>query len=174
MPFLRYALDYGSIPYVRERSAIQAIGVGAAIEQWSDRGSLRSGWEPTGCSANSLRSVRARRRVTRSSFATESVNRASGKDYVIKFFSAARRSWGAIEWQRNLWNVCAKFRGPLRRPLAKPLEYYSHRYTDRGKAMVRAYQTGVYSMQEIADYFGVHYSTVSRAARRLEAGTGSF
>jgi DNA-binding MarR family transcriptional regulator len=35
--------------------------------------------------------------------------------------------------------------------------------------MARAFQTGVYSMQEIADYFGVHYSTVSRAVRRLEA-----
>jgi transposase len=28
-------------------------------------------------------------------------------------------------------------------------------------------------MQEIADYFGVHYSTVSRAVRRLETGSGS-
>jgi len=38
--------------------------------------------------------------------------------------------------------------------------------------MARAFQTGVYSMQEIADYFGVHYSTVSRAVRQLEAGDG--
>jgi transposase len=29
--------------------------------------------------------------------------------------------------------------------------------------------TGVYSMQEIADHFGVHYSTVSRAVRWFEA-----
>ena len=27
-------------------------------------------------------------------------------------------------------------------------------------------------MQEIADAFGVHYSTVSRAVRRLEGGKG--
>jgi len=38
--------------------------------------------------------------------------------------------------------------------------------------MARAFQTGVYSMQEIADAFGVHYSTVSRAVRRLEGGKG--
>jgi transposase len=39
--------------------------------------------------------------------------------------------------------------------------------------MARAFQTGVYTMQEIADYFGVHYSTVSRAVRRLESGNKS-
>jgi len=31
--------------------------------------------------------------------------------------------------------------------------------------MARAFGTGVYSMQEIADFFGVHYATVSRAVR---------
>jgi DNA-binding MurR/RpiR family transcriptional regulator len=39
--------------------------------------------------------------------------------------------------------------------------------------MARAYQTGLYSMQEIADYFGVHYSTVSRAMRRMGSGQRS-
>ena len=38
--------------------------------------------------------------------------------------------------------------------------------------MARAFQTGVYSMQEIADAFGVHYSTVSPAVRRLEGSKG--
>jgi len=56
-----------------------------------------------------------------------------------------------------------------RRPLAKPLADFARRYPDRREAMARAFQTGVYSMQEIADYFGAHYSTVSRAVRRLEA-----
>ena len=57
-----------------------------------------------------------------------------------------------------------------RRPLAKPLADFARLYPLRREAMARAFQTGVYSMQEIADYFGVHYSTVSRAVRRLEAG----
>ena len=34
--------------------------------------------------------------------------------------------------------------------------------------LARAFHSGVYSIQEIADYFGVHYSTVSRAVRWLE------
>ena len=57
-----------------------------------------------------------------------------------------------------------------RRPLAKPLADFARRYPERREAMARAFRTGVDSMQEIADYFGVHYSTVSRAVRRLEAG----
>jgi len=60
-----------------------------------------------------------------------------------------------------------------RRALAKPLGDFARRYPDRREAMARAFQTGVYSMQEIADHFGVHYSTVSRAVRRLEAEHGS-
>jgi REP element-mobilizing transposase RayT len=57
-----------------------------------------------------------------------------------------------------------------RRPLASSLTDFARRYPVRHEAMARAYQTGVYSMQEIANYFGVHYSTVSRAVRRLETG----
>jgi hypothetical protein len=48
-----------------------------------------------------------------------------------------------------------------RRPLAKSLANFARGYPVRHEAMARAYQTGVYSMQEIAIYFGVHYSTVS-------------
>ena len=39
--------------------------------------------------------------------------------------------------------------------------------------MARAFRTGVYTMQEIADFFGVHYATVSRAVRWLETGGAS-
>jgi REP element-mobilizing transposase RayT len=52
-----------------------------------------------------------------------------------------------------------------RRPLAMPLADFARRYPDRREAMARAFQTGVYTMQEIADHFGVHYATVSRAVR---------
>jgi len=34
--------------------------------------------------------------------------------------------------------------------------------------MALAYQSGAYTMQEIGDYFGVHYATVSRSVRQLE------
>jgi transposase len=47
---------------------------------------------------------------------------------------------------------------------------FARAYPVRREAMARAFLTGVYTLQEIADYFGVHYCTLSRALRRLEAG----
>lgn len=55
-----------------------------------------------------------------------------------------------------------------RRPLAKPLEFYRDTIADRKAAMAAAYASGDYTMQQIADAFGVHYSTVSRAVKRQE------
>lgn len=54
-----------------------------------------------------------------------------------------------------------------RRPLAKPLEHYL-RLPDRRQAMALAYRSGGYTMQQIADAFGVHYATVSRAVCAAE------
>ena len=53
-----------------------------------------------------------------------------------------------------------------RRPLAKPLDYYQSKHKDTKGAMIAAYATGDYTMQAIANYFGVHYATVSRAVNR--------
>jgi len=50
----------------------------------------------------------------------------------------------------------------LQRWKAKPLAYYAGRYPVK-EAMRRAYATGEYTLKAIADQFGVHYSTVSRA-----------
>jgi transposase-like protein len=36
--------------------------------------------------------------------------------------------------------------------------------------MARAYLSGAYTMAEIAEYFGIHYMTVSRAVRKFEGG----
>jgi len=55
-----------------------------------------------------------------------------------------------------------------RRPKAKPLAHYELIYKDRKRAMVEAYFTGDYTMKEIAEYFEVHYSTVSRAIKKTE------
>lgn len=60
-----------------------------------------------------------------------------------------------------------------RRPLAKPLAFFEHAYPDRREAMASAYLSGVYTMEDIADHFGVHYSTVSRAVHRVEASVAS-
>ena len=56
-----------------------------------------------------------------------------------------------------------------RRPLAKPLECYRDTIADSKAAMVAAYATGDYTMQEIATCFRVHYATVSRAVKKHEA-----
>jgi predicted DNA-binding protein YlxM (UPF0122 family) len=50
-----------------------------------------------------------------------------------------------------------------RRALAKPLAYYASRYAQRDRALAEAYRTGAYSMQTIAEHFGVSRMTVSRA-----------
>ena len=57
-----------------------------------------------------------------------------------------------------------------RRPLARPLAEYRDTIADAGEAMAVAYATGDYTMQEIAIFFDVHYSTVSRAVKRAEQG----
>lgn len=57
-----------------------------------------------------------------------------------------------------------------RRPLARPLNEYRDAAGDKKAAMAAAYATGDYTMQEIANSFEVHYSTVSRAIKRAEKG----
>lgn len=53
-----------------------------------------------------------------------------------------------------------------RRPLAKPLAHYVQAYVDPRVGMAAAYASGDHTMQTIAQAFGVHYATVSRAVRR--------
>jgi predicted DNA-binding protein YlxM (UPF0122 family) len=55
-----------------------------------------------------------------------------------------------------------------RRSIKKELNWYDEKYTPRGKAMATAYLSGDHTMKEIADWFGVHYSTVNRAVKKVE------
>ena len=59
-----------------------------------------------------------------------------------------------------------------RRSLALPLPAYAETYADRNEAMAQAYRSGAYTMAEIANYFAVHYMTVSRAVRAFEKNLG--
>lgn len=54
-----------------------------------------------------------------------------------------------------------------RRVLTQPLTKFEQRY-DRNEAMARAYMSGQHTMAAIAEHFGVHYSTVSRAVASHE------
>lgn len=59
-----------------------------------------------------------------------------------------------------------------RRPLSPGLDDYAAR-ADRRRAMAQAYRSGNFTMREIAERFGVHYATVSRAVRTEEERRGS-
>jgi len=56
-----------------------------------------------------------------------------------------------------------------RRPEAQEIEYYAGRFEDRDQAIVATYHSGGYTMKEIGDYFGLHYSRVSRILKKAEA-----
>ena len=55
-----------------------------------------------------------------------------------------------------------------RRPPTKYLQYYENKHQDRNMGIIAAYKTGDYTMKEIANHFEVHYSTVSRAIKKIE------
>ena len=50
-----------------------------------------------------------------------------------------------------------------RRALAQSLNFYRETFDDAKSGMIAAYSTGDYTLQQVADAFGVHYATVSRA-----------
>jgi REP element-mobilizing transposase RayT len=51
---------------------------------------------------------------------------------------------------------------------AEPLDCYASQYAERDRALAEAYRSGVYSMQAIAEHFGISRMTVSRAVKRRE------
>jgi len=55
-----------------------------------------------------------------------------------------------------------------RRLITKALKWYEKTYESREEAMAQAYFSGNYTMKEISSWFKVHYSTVSRAVRKIE------
>jgi REP element-mobilizing transposase RayT/transposase len=57
-----------------------------------------------------------------------------------------------------------------RRSAPMPLDAYEKQFKTRGQVMYEAYRSGHYTMKALADYFGVHYATVSRAVKKIENG----
>jgi REP element-mobilizing transposase RayT len=49
-----------------------------------------------------------------------------------------------------------------RRFSGKPLSLYLNKYQDRNQAILSAHEEGGFKQKEIADYLGIHYSTVSK------------
>lgn len=54
------------------------------------------------------------------------------------------------------------------RQVAKPFTYYESASVDRDEVIFLAFQSGGYNMKEIADYFGLHYSSVSKIVKKIE------
>ena len=53
------------------------------------------------------------------------------------------------------------------RPPAASLRQIEKTATDRNAAIVQAHGTGVYSYQQIADHFKIHFTTVGRIVRSV-------
>ena len=52
-----------------------------------------------------------------------------------------------------------------KRQVAKSLAYYEKKYSDRDEAIFNCYKCGAYSMKDIDELFGLHYSRVSRIVK---------
>jgi hypothetical protein len=55
-----------------------------------------------------------------------------------------------------------------KRSLVMTLAEYQNQDVTRNEAMANAYYSGAYTMREIAEYFQIHYMTVSRAVKQFE------
>ena len=53
----------------------------------------------------------------------------------------------------------------------KLIEYYETKYLDRNLAIVKAYEGGGYTLQEVGKYFGLHYSTISGIVKNHKSKT---
>jgi len=70
------------------------------------------------------------------------------------------------KWKKQLASGKVMARSRQRRAKqVKPLSVFAEQFNDPKKAMVIAYGTGNYTLQQIGDHFGVHYSTVSRTVK---------
>jgi REP element-mobilizing transposase RayT len=56
----------------------------------------------------------------------------------------------------------------VQRLITRSLQWYKHQHSNPKVAMAKAYESGAYTLAQIAGHFGVHYSTVSRAVKQLE------
>jgi len=55
-----------------------------------------------------------------------------------------------------------------RRPVPRPLTWYFEKHKNRDTAIVKAFQSGGYTMREIGDHVGLHYSRISRIVARFD------
>jgi len=76
---------------------------------------------------------------------------------------------GRVGGDRRLSEV----RKTQRRTVARPLTWYFQHHQGRDRAIAEAFRSGGYSMREIGDHVGLHYSTVSRIVSLAEEGSST-
>jgi REP element-mobilizing transposase RayT len=82
-----------------------------------------------------------------------------GEAFVQRMVALAQDKSGELEVPRA-----------QRRPQARPLSHYVSTYADRKEGMAQAYATGDFTLSQVAEAFGVHYATVSRAISKRRRG----
>jgi hypothetical protein len=80
-----------------------------------------------------------------------------GEEFVERMVSQAGQGDDLSEIPKAQWKVSGK-----------SLEQFAADAGSRDARMARAYLEGGYMMKEIAEHFGVHYATVSRAVRKMD------
>ncbi len=55
-----------------------------------------------------------------------------------------------------------------KRAAPRPMSYYQNRYKDEKQAIYQIYRSGGYTLKDIGDHYGKHYTTISRIVRRME------
>jgi len=106
---------------------------------------------------------RKRARAKYTDFVREGISLPSILDYLQKqVFLGSKafihRHLKTIEEKESLDDI------PIlqKRAVAKPIDYYQDKYPNSNEAIQQAFLTGAYTLKEIGDHFGKHYSTISR------------
>ena len=55
-----------------------------------------------------------------------------------------------------------------KRAIPKPISHYQNKYKSENQAITRAFLSGGHTLKEIGDYFGKHYTTISRIVKKNE------
>ena len=59
-----------------------------------------------------------------------------------------------------------------KRKIAKPIDFYQNKYKDEGQAIYQTYLSGSYTLKEIGEHYGKHYTTISRIVKNIELRPG--
>lgn len=106
-------------------------------------------------------------------FVAEGKNQPSPWDYLKnQIFLGDEQFVDDMQSRLKLHQDLSEIPRSQRRKIPKSLDYYSNNNKNRNRGIIAAYQSGGYSMKEVGDHFGVHYSSVSKIIK--QAGNSHF